>query len=209
MKRLGYIFLLCAGLLAAAGALYAQPRESYSVSGFPRQVYYGDTPVYGADADTFRDLGHGYGKDRYHVYRYGEMLEYVDPETFRVSSRFSADYGPAGIRPSDSDRGYRKDSFGVSFNGIKITGAVSSSFQTLGNGYAKDSFNVYWNGKEVSGAHVFSFENLGDGYAKDSFNVYWRGREIPDATSFSFKNLGGGYAEDSFNRYFRGKQVDE
>lgn len=185
--------MLCALMaltFTASPSLLAQHSGSYTVDRLDREVYYENVFVRGADASTFVDLGYGYGKDRNHVYRFGEVLEYVDPSSFRVSSEFASDEAYGHMRP-----GYGgdccHDGYGQYDNG----------------GYYKTSFEVYFRGREISDAHVSSFEILGDGYAKDSFHVYWRGEILDDASPSSFKVTRDGYAEDAFNTYFHGRKV--
>lgn len=185
--------MLCALMaltFTASSSLLAQHSGSYTVDRLDREVYYENVFVRGADASTFVDLGYGYGKDRNHVYRFGEVLEYVDPSSFRVSSEFASDEAYGHMRP-----GYGgdccHDGYGQYDNG----------------GYYKTNFDVFFRGREISDAHVSSFEVLGDGYAKDSFHVYWRGEILDGASPSSFKVTRDGYAEDAFNTYFHGRKV--
>ena len=190
MRHIIRICTLFALTFIASPSLSAQHSCSYTVDRLDGDVYYGNVFVRGADASTFVDLGYGYGKDRNHVYRFGEVLEYVDPSSFRVSSEFASDEAYGHMRP-----GYGgdccHDGYGQYDNG----------------GYYKTSFEVYFRGREISDAHVSSFEILGDGYAKDSFHVYWRGEILDDASPSSFKVTRDGYAKDAFNTYFHGRKV--
>lgn len=190
MRHIIRICALFALTFIASPSLPAQHSCSYTVDRLDGDVYYGNVFVRGADASTFVDLGYGYGKDRYHVYRFGEVLEYVDPSSFRVSSEFGSGYASEYVRPRHGgdccDGGYGRYDNG---------------------GYYKTSFEVYFRGREISDAHVSSFEILGDGYAKDSFHVYWRGEILDGAMPSSFKVSRDGYAEDAFNTYFHGRKV--
>lgn len=190
MRHIIRICALFALTFIASPSLSAQHSCSYTVDRLDGDVYYGNVFVRGADASTFVDLGYGYGKDRYHVYRFGEVLEYVDPSSFRVSSEFGSGYASEYVRPGHGgdccDGGYGRYDNG---------------------GYYKTSFEVYFRGREISDAHASSFEILGDGYAKDSFHVYWRGEILDDASPSSFKVTRDGYAEDAFNTYFHGRKV--
>lgn len=190
MRHIIRICALFALTFIASPSLSAQHSCSYTVDRLDGDVYYGNVFVRGADASTFVDLGYGYGKDRYHVYRFGEVLEYVDPSSFRVSSEFGSGYASEYVHPGHGgdccDGGYGRYDNG---------------------GYYKTSFEVYFRGREISDAHVSSFEILGDGYAKDSFHVYWRGEILDDASPSSFKVTRDGYAEDAFNTYFHGRKV--
>lgn len=205
LSRLFVIFLL----LFVPSLMFAQ---SYSYSKRNGQVYYDGKVVHGADSHSFLDLGYGYGKDRNHVYRYGTILEYVDPSSFRVDRRFSADNRPSFGRPDGGHHycerpGYYVSTFDVFYNGEKVPGAASSSFVILKEGYAKDAFNVYWMGKKIPGASTSSFVCLGNGYAKDAFDAFWEGCKINGASVSSFKVTSGFYAEDSFDVYFKGEKL--
>ena len=206
-SRLSKLFVIL--LLFVPSLVFAQ---FYSYSKRNGQVYYDGKIIHGADSHSFCDLGYGYGKDRNHVYRYGTILEYVDPSYFRVDRRFSADNRPSHGRPDGGhhhcDRpGYYVSTFDVFYNGEKISGAASNSFVILKEEYAKDAFNVYWMGKKISGASTSSFVCLGNGYAKDAFNAYWEGRRINGASTSSFKVTRGFYAEDAFDVYFKGEKL--
>ena len=156
MKNRIRIITVLALIFVASYSLRAQRYGSYSIDRLESEVYYEGMYVRGADASTFEDLGYGYGKDRRYVYRYGEVLEYVDPSSFRVSSEFASSYSPDGMRPEHGGYGCGND------------------YRRYDNGgYYKDNFHVFFRGREIDGAHVTGFEILEDGYAKDSFNVYW------------------------------------
>ena len=192
--------MLCALMaltFTASSSLLAQHSGSYTVDRLDREVYY----------------------ENVFVYRFGEVLEYVDPSSFRVSSEFASDEAYGHMRPGYGgdcchdgygqydNGGYYKTSFDVFFRGREISDAHVSSFEVLGDGYAKDSFNVYWNGRVMDDAHAMSFESLGWGYAKDPFHVFWRGEILDGAMPSSFKVSRDGYAEDAFNTYFHGRKV--
>lgn len=208
MNRLSRLFVIFF-LLFVPSLIFAQ---SYSYSKRNGQVYYDGKVIYGADSHSFRDLGYGYGKDRNHVYRYGTILEYVDPSSFRVDRRFSADNRPSSGRPDGGHHycerpGYYVSTFDVFYDGEKVPGAASSSFVILKEGYAKDAFNVYWMGKKIPGASTSSFVCLGNGYAKDAFDAFWEGSKINGASVSSFKVTRGFYAEDAFDVYFKGEKL--
>lgn len=156
-------------------------RADYSADG--RAVYYRGRQMEMADPRSFRELGHGYAVDRFNVYLDGTVLEYADPSTFRLKPQHDRREDGPGERDMQDRRGrgsgYFKSSFDVFFNGKKIDGASTHSFEEIGGGYAKDSFRVYYRGKRVEGASTFSFKYLGDGYAEDSFHTYYRGKKLP------------------------------
>ena len=215
------LFLCTVFMMAGAWSAAAQGRDSYAIR--YGRVYFENNELHGADARSFRDLGYGYGKDRYHVYMYGRVLPYVDPSSFRVSKRYEPDYipgnphtGPGNGGPGYGDRpgsgrpdesGYRVTTHDVLYNGRKISGASASSFRDLGYGYGKDSFSVFYCGKELRDAMASTFKVLGWGYAKDSFNVYYGSKVLKDAMPSTFRVLDNGYAEDAFNTWYRGSKT--
>ena len=203
-------------LFLASLALFAQP--SYRIDRYCGKVYFGRELVYGADARTFRDLGYGYGKDYNNVYRFGEVLEFVDPSSFRVSRRFAArpEHGHPGC-PSVPGAGHGHPSHpGYGPGHPSVPGAGNRpGYPWDGDcckddrGYLVTRFEVYYNGEKVKDASVSTFKILGYGYAKDAFNVYWRGRVIEDASSSTFRVLEDGYAKDAFETYYMGRELDD
>lgn len=218
MKNLLKVSIVSAVIVMAACPLFAQPSGTYRLDRSRNEVYYEGRVVPDADFRSFEDLGFGYAKDRNHVYRFGQILEYVDPASFRVDRRFAcgdgwSDQPDGGWRPEGPHHGgrhysgYYKSSFDVYYDGRKID-ANAGSFTILDDGYAKDSFDVFWQGRAIDGAVPSSFKSLGWGYARDAFNVYWQGRKIEGAASSSFKVGRNGYAEDAFNSYYQGRELD-
>ena len=191
-------------------------RDDYSIHG--NVVSYRGIPLDNADPQTFVVLGHGYAKDYYNVYLEGMILKYVDPSSFRLKAVPYPEDGRIEFYPEISDwqvypETYGRQNYGyvvtsntVLFNGRKIEGASSYSFEILQGGYAKDTFNVYFLGRKID-ASGSSFKYLGDGYAKDAFNAYYYGSKMDGIMVSTFKVLGGGYAEDSFDTYYRGRKV--
>lgn len=104
-----------------------------------------------------------------------------------------------GSRPGyeHRDRHHRSPYFvsenKVYFDGGKIEGAYSDSFNILSDWYAKDTWNVYFDGKKINGASPDSFKVLRDGYAKDTWNVYFDAVKIKEASPDSFKVFHDGY----------------
>lgn len=199
--RLAAVALL---LTAFSATLRAQDYHQYEINGREGCVYYGNVLVRGADLLTFEDLGFGYAKDIYHVYRHGVVLEYVDPDYFRVSSEFAADEGGdmSGYNAVPDFGGQSDDGLHISIKGGKGGTKVEMS------GYHKTDFEVFYGDRRINEAHVMSFEILKDGYAKDSFNVYWRGNVVRGAVPSSFKVTHNGYAKDMFNTYYNGEVVN-
>ena len=202
MKR-GIIAKMALGLflLFVSMPLMAQEyRSDYLIR--DGQVFYDYVPMETADFRTFRVLGKGYAKDRYHVYLDG---------TFRLLGEgYAPEYEEA--EPYGRNRageGYFKSNFDVFYNGHKLEGASASTFREIGAGYAKDAFRVYYRGRLLEDATSSTFREIGGGYAKDSFRVYYCGRELADASASTFVYSGKGYGRDTFNTYFLGRKISD
>lgn len=187
-----FLSIVVALLLFTAHTAAAQSSSSDSYSVVRGKAYYRQTPVAMVDIPSFRILGHGYAVDRYHVYLNGEVLEFVDPSTFRLTD------GPSARRPGDYPRWMDDE--------CEDYESLDGRF-VRHNRYFKSSHDVFYGDRVVSGASASSFEDLGCGYAKDAFNVYYRGRRVDGASANSFKVLGRGYGEDAFDTYYQGKRV--
>ncbi len=207
MKNVVRLAFVSVFVLVLSSSLRAQDFHAYEINGREGCVYYGNVIVRGADLLTFEDLGFGYAKDIYHVYRHGQILEYVDPDTFRVSAEFAAGDAGHGSGDSNDDFGFDRRSHDRD-EGFHIrvqSGDGGTKVET--SGYYKTDFEVFYGDRKIPQAHAMSFEILRDGYAKDSFNVYWRGNVVEGAVPSSFKVLRHGYAEDMFSTYYNGKVV--
>lgn len=201
---------LGAFLLLSPMPLTAQEyRTAYLLRG--GQVFYDDVPVEAADFRTFRILGRGYAKDRYHVYLDGRILAYVDPAGFRLydDERAPEDDDAAVYGQRGRHSGYFKSNFDVFYDGRKLEGASAGTFREMGAGYAKDAFRVYYRGRLLGDASSNSFQEIGGGYAKDAFRVYYCGRKLDDASASTFQYAGKGYGRDSFNTYFQGRKISD
>lgn len=215
MKKMVKKMMLAAAMLSLTTMVSAQRYESaYSVRG--NEAIYEGRVIREADAKSFQILGHGYAKDRYNVYLDGQVLRFVDPQTFRLYERDMARPNPG--RPGNivggGHRGdyvnrptYHMDRFNVYFNGEKVQGASASSFKDLGDGYGCDSFSAYYFGKKIHGSTGSSFQVIGYGYSKDAFNVYYDGVKLNGVSGNRFELLGYGYSKDAFNVFYNGEKV--
>lgn len=172
------------------------------------RVFFDEEVMMEADARTFVDLGYGYAKDRMNVYMNGQVLENVDPSTFKLKERPGRHFHKheGKTEPEPAHKGYFKTTFNVYYGDKKID-AMASTFVELGGGYAKDSFNVYYFGEKLKGCMASNFQILEGGYAKDSFNVYYRGVKVEGAVGSSFKYTGNGYGQDHYNAFYKGKML--
>lgn len=213
-------------IILASSLGYAQERLAYRIRN--GKVYFENVELRGSDAVSFIELGYGYAKDRFHVYMNGEILPFVDPSTFSVSSEYAPDvwnhlhsepehrpYGHHKNPHSDNKNNYDTCRGGytvidncVFFEGRPVSDATVSSFSDLGQGYAKDAFGVYFMGNKIEDATVQSFTVLKDGYAKDAFSAYYFGRKL-EGSGLNFQVLKNGYAKDDFSVWYRGKLVKD
>ena len=220
--------------LSFATTMSAQVYQSlYAVRG--SKALYDGKEIRQADVHTFQILGYGYAKDRYNVYLDGQVLRFVDPQTFRLHGNPNQPGGPAGgnqplgeVQPGrghdhetaghghggsyyDNGYGYQPSYMvnrnDVYFNGKLIRDASGSSFKDLGDGYGKDAFRAYYYGERIPEASGSTFKVLTDGYSRDSFRAFYRGVVIEGANGGSFKVLADGYSRDAFNVYYLGQKV--
>ena len=189
------------GSLPAVAETGSQLPESHvAPPRFPRKeryvksdwrVWFRGREVKEASAQSFVDLGSGYGKDNWRVFFEGREMKDASALTFEVLAA-----------------GYARDNWHVFWNGAVVPKASSDSFAALDDGYARDNWHVFWYGQELEKASATSFATLGDGYARDNWHVYWCGRELPDADPRSFEVLGRGHARDAWRYWYLGRPVE-
>lgn len=180
-------------------------------------VYYQGQKVDGADAASFSELGFGYGKDKHNVYYRGEVLEFVDPEYFRVDAKFTRRHSISAapglhpgkhlpvVRPPKKVEIKEKDD--------KKGSSSIEDFFGLGTSetgeYAVSDGRVTYEGTVVKGADAATFEPLKAGYARDKRHGYYKGKVISNAIGGKhFTYSGDDYATDGLRTYFKGKEVD-
>ncbi len=153
-------------------------------------------PLEGADAQSFEDVGGGYGKDKNHVYKNGVIDDSLDPKTIR-----------------SLDHGYVTDGHQVSYgySNVKIPGIDPKTFTVLGNGnyYSKDASRVYYTSsgwRILDGADAQTFKVLAphEEYAKDQYHVYYAGRVLEDIDAASFKFINERFSRDSSHILYNG-----
>ncbi|MBS8122371.1 DKNYY domain-containing protein [Candidatus Vampirococcus lugosii] len=161
-----------------------------------------------------------YEFDLFDVYRRGEKISGIDPETFEIldtgyvkdkSNVYLIDYNGnvSVIEGADPDAfevilkydvfaepGVGKDNNNVYENTKIVDGIDSDSFQLLGNvnpiGYIKDKNGIYYNWEIIESVDYNTFEYIKEGYAKDKNNVYYKGKQIDiDVDSFEILNCKG------------------
>lgn len=195
MKR-SLVFLVAAAVSVTA---YSQNAGGYFVG--KNFVSYNDSLMSAADVTTFEILGHGFAKDKAHVYNAGKIMEYVDPATFTVkkedgatsSSSVSVTTTPA----TDSDDG----------NSTFLDRLLGTD--DVANKYVVSNGTVTYDGRAVKKADAATFRYVGGDYAADRHHAYYKGRILGDAWGagqFTYK--GNGYASDGVHWYCNGKPVD-
>ncbi|MGI6242433.1 MAG: DKNYY domain-containing protein [Prevotella sp.] len=165
-----------------------------------------------ADAATFVELGFGYGKDKFNVYYRGEVLEFVNPNTFEVSAKYTRRHriGDKKVKTFAGDDNDQK----AERTSSKNENPSSTVLAKLGLGtavsgeYTVTNDGVKYEGQPVKGAEVASFEVLKAGYAKDKHHAYYMGQAIPGALGGKhFQYTSDDYATDGLHTYFKGKEV--
>lgn len=202
--------LVCLLLQGSVASVKAQSQQGDYFVENGIAFYHGE-PFGNVDLPTFIELGFGYAKDRYNVYFRGEIMEFVDPLTFRlkVPQWAHPDYDDSYYDRGDYRRsGYMVTSNAVLFRGRIVEKANPDSFKELGGGYARDTFRAYYMGRIMENANPDALHYLGEGYAANTFRVYYMGKIVEQANPDSFKLLQNGYAEDTFRTYYRGKKVN-
>ncbi len=166
-----------------------------------------------ADAATFRELGFGYAKDRYNVYRHGEILEFVDPSTFRVDARFTRRHRLGtplqSPRTAATERPTTHKAAAESPTKRRGTIDLLGSLEPDESGeYKVTPDGVTYEGQPVKGADAATFEVLKAGYARDRRAAYYHGRRIRNAFGGKrFRYLTDDYATDGVRTYFKGNEV--
>ncbi len=214
MKNKVRNMMLAATMLLSLTTTMAQKYQStYTVRG--NRALYDGREMPQADVPTFQILGYGYAKDRFNVYLDGQVLRYVDPQTFRLFNPnnqpgYSNQHGQA-----EQYQGYIQPGRGHDHEqSERGHGDAYHPNDSYHNGYAHpigylvNRNEVFFDGRLIKDASGSSFKDLGQGYGKDAFRVYYYGERISDASSSSFKVLSDGYCRDAFRAYYRGILIE-
>ena len=202
--------------LAACLHVEAQTRWNDYRAADGKVVYQGQF-LPDADAESFEELGFGYARDRYHVYYLGEVLEFVDPSSFKVDARFTRLHKtgvaaqasvPRTTPPANQGKAPAATSPQGGAKGLDIEGALGLGPSEAGEYLVKDGVVTY-EGRTVEGADAASFEALKAGYARDRRHGYYKGTVISNAIGGKhFSYSGDDYATDGLHTYFKGKEVN-
>lgn len=163
--------------------------------------------VEGADADSFKDLGCGYGKDKYHAFAREEVIPGVSLNDFKLLDCHAA---------MDKDNVY--------LGQYRLANSDPNSFEFLNYYYSRDANNVYYSDKLIDNVNRDDFSVFDDQkddpygfrwdinesqyYAKDGDHVYFLGDVIEDANPDTFVILESLYGKDELNVYYGGEKLN-
>ena len=203
MKRKRIMTAMAA--LAMTIAAGAQTHGGYFVG--KNYVSYCDSLMNRAAAVTFIDLGHGYAKDKSHVYKDGGILSFVDPATFAVKDGAVAAEKTKKDKAATADK--RQEAVSSdSDDGNTLLDHILGTDEP-GNRYAIDGQTVTYNGNTVKGADAATFKYVGGDYAADKHHGYYKGRILKDAWGTGYlRYKGNGTAYDGVHYYSNGLPVD-
>lgn len=153
-----------------------------------------------ADPNTFESLSEFYGRDKNHVYYWGEILDGIDAASFRII-----------------DDDHTADKNHVYFNTFIIEDADPESFRIISKELAEDKNDFFWSNEALKVADKATFVLIPDCedqsqyyWAKDKYKAYnlsWH-VSVPISDYDSFKPLSGRYAVDDYQVYHRGDIVN-
>lgn len=157
-----------------------------------------------ADPNTFEALSDIYGRDKYHVFFWGDVLEGVDAATFRI-----VDIGDDYNYTADKDHVYQF--------GFIIENADPATFRIISKDFAEDKNDYFWRNKSLKVVDKGSFVLVPDSedpsvsyWGKDKYNAYnlpWH-VSVPIKDYDSFRAVSARYALDSCQVYHRGSVVE-
>ncbi len=185
-----------------------------------RVHYHGELD--GADATSFRALGHLFAKDTRHVYFDGSIVASADAETFVVLPTRD---GCAWARDRERVwyRHYQWHDYwdGETLN--EVIGADPASFEALDETFGRDGEHVWRGCVLVEGAEAESFRVLGNGWTRDASTLWFAERRVagdPDTLAIygdyailaldepDLEVLGDGYARDGDGVLFAGYTIE-
>ena len=146
--------------------------------------YFDSTRIEGIDSETFKSVATFVAKDKYHVYRFGQVLPLADPATYEeLEGSYAKDKTRVwymdsvmpGAEPKELDSKwmYAWDSKHAWYNGQLLKGADGKTFEVLKSGYyAKDAKHVWYHDEIVKGADAASFKDDGDMQGHDKNQKY-------------------------------------
>lgn len=198
------LFIIIAALTFALTS-NAQTKDDYFVG--KDFISYDGRLVKEADPASFEVLGHGYAKDSRHVYQNGEILPYVNPNSFSLDGKGATNETAGAKLATNKEKPAKQEA--DKKNGSTILDQLLWTSDTGENRYEVTDKGVAYDGKTISKADAKSFVVLGEGYAADRRHAYYNGKVLSDAWGKGqFQYKGNGYATDGVRWYCNGKPVD-
>lgn len=186
------------------------------------------------DLESLTVLNHHFIKDNKTAYLDRKTIGGSDGKTFEViSDHYAKDFkkyyyctpfdGQYEIKPIPChyesfvvvDYQYAKDKSSVFYEGRKLSGAESNTFELISYGYAKDRQHVFFRNVIVDKADPSTFtafieneNSMGETvYAKDRNGIYVNDKHFAIADLKTFKILNEKYTLDKNGVYFKMKKV--
>ncbi len=101
--------------------------------------------------------------------------------------------------------GYLMSEEAVYYNGKKLSGTDSRTFDYVSDFYTKDKNNVYYNNIKIKNSDPETFEYIKYRYAKDKNSVYYSGKKIKNADVKTFEIVDFYRAKDKNKYYMHGE----
>lgn len=181
-----------------------------------------------ADYKSFEELEHSkYGKDQNFGYYEGNVINGIDPKTFKsITNYFAKDYKYAYFQKSIingangkkfellNEGPYSRDGKDYFYDSIKLNVSDYKTFKLLDVFCGIDKSYIYIHSE--SSIKLYSnkyplydyktFKLLEDGYAKDNQKVYYNGKVVEYANPKTFKIIDFGIGKDDNATYSRGEK---
>ncbi len=167
-----------------------------------------------ADAETFVDLGGGYGRDNNAVFYFGIPID-ADPETFVVDAMWETDAMPNFVRGGGF--GYTRDAYHIYFEGKPVPVRALDRFKIIdfchSDRCATDGTSIFKDGQVVEAVDIqtlVSFHSCE--YAKDKAHVYHSGNILVGADVATFDVYGEHrycHAYDKSHAYYQGVIISD
>jgi hypothetical protein len=189
------------GRVLSSGLSEKHPEQdwAYSYKGYARddfQVFHyvltigKPSVVRGADLNSFEPVGHGYARDKKHVYYELNQVKGCDPHTAVIWNQY-----------------FSGDKKRVCYLTGAIPGVDRASFEVISGMAAKDKHHVYLRGAVVADANPATFRLLTDTcdfIGSDGSNVFFHGEKTPGVDAETFEALGENYFRDKLRVMYYG-----
>ena len=154
-----------------------------------------------ADVATFESIKNKgkavLGKDKNHVYKEGEILEFADPKTFESINEWYW---------KDKDKVFFLSVYG---NKCVIENADPKTFEVLKNFWAADKNNVYYIDKTLLNTDIKTLEPIDKDWAKDNQSYYYQHLKVNGLDYKTAQILSPYYIKDAKQVFFENKLVKD